>query len=74
MKIIRHQPADGKPPRITCTGCGKRTPEAGIAVKEEAVEKGWGPDGPVTVIDMEDALSLCEDCVTALQRSEAVAS
>jgi hypothetical protein len=74
MRTIRGKPAVGKPRKIICTGCDKRAAEAGIAVKEEAVETGWaaGPgfDGPVTMIDDEDAYPLCEDCVTALERGE----
>jgi hypothetical protein len=79
MRIIRGRPATGKPPKITCTGCGKRAFEAGIAVHEAAVEQGYGvaaegsglPSGPMTMIDDEDAYPLCEDCVTALKRGEA---
>jgi hypothetical protein len=76
MRVIRGRPATGKPPKIICTGCGKRAPEAGIAVKPEAVEEGYvigsGVDGPVTMIDdEEDIYPLCEDCVTALERASA---
>lgn len=31
MKVIRGTPTTGKPPMITCTGCGKRAREADIA-------------------------------------------
>jgi hypothetical protein len=75
MKIFRAPLEGGKPPKIICTGCGKRAPEAGVAVKEEHVETGWGSgsgfDGPMTTFDEDDAHPLCEDCVTALERGEA---
>ncbi len=71
MKVIRGEPA-GKPHKITCTGCGKKAFEAGIAVSETAAEegKGYGPDGPILMIDEDDAHPLCEECVTALLRKE----
>ncbi len=46
MKIIRGMPATGKPPKIICTGCGKRADEAGVlAVPDDANIKFHGPDG-----------------------------
>jgi hypothetical protein len=70
MKIIRGKPATGNPPKIICTGCGKRADEAGIAVPTLAVEKGYRGDGPVMMIDEDQVQPLCEDCVAALLRSE----
>jgi hypothetical protein len=71
MRIIRGQPATGKPPMIVCDGCGKRAPEAGIAVSASTPVRGYGPDGPVMAIeDDESAQRLCEQCVTALERAE----
>jgi hypothetical protein len=77
MGIIRGQPASGKPRRIVCTGWGKRAAEAGVAVRESAVEEGYGvgfegsglPSGPMMMIDDEDAHPLCEECVTAWERA-----
>jgi hypothetical protein len=82
MKVIRSAPASGKSPKIICTGCGKKAVEAGIAVKPEAIEKGYSvaakgsglPEGPMMMIDDDDAYPLCEDCVTALLRKEEVAA
>jgi hypothetical protein len=83
MKIIRAKPAIGKPPKIICTGCGKRAAEAGIAVRESAIERGYGvavdkslglPEGPMMMIEDEDIHPLCEDCITALERGEEVRS
>ena len=75
MRIIRGQPASGKPPRITCTGCGKRAIEAGIAVPDDAVEQGegYGPDGPAqfAIVDPDDEQPLCEVCCTTLLRGRA---
>ncbi len=68
MKIIRGKPATGKPPKIICTGCGKRADEAGVAVRDSAVEKGYGSDGPVMMIDEDEVQPLCEGCVTILLR------
>ena len=74
MKIIRGKPA-GKPHAIVCTGCGKKTFEAGIAVKDEDVKEGWcaGHDfnGPIVAIEG-DYLPLCEECVTVLLRNERI--
>jgi hypothetical protein len=82
MKIFRSNPAMGKPRKIKCTGCGKRAFEAGFAVKPEAIEEGYGagvedsglPEGPVMIIDGDDAHPLCEECVTALLRDEDAAA
>ena len=72
MRIFRSEPATGKPRKITCTGCGKKAFEAGIAVPYSAVEKGYGvePDESVMMIDEDQVQPLCEDCVTALLRGE----
>jgi hypothetical protein len=70
MKIIRGKPASGKPPKIICTGCGKRADEAGIALPELAVEKGYGADGPVMIVEDDQMQPLCEDCLTALERGD----
>jgi hypothetical protein len=71
MKIIRGKPATGKPPKIICAGCGKRADEAGVAVPDAAAEEGhgYGPDGPIMLINEDDMQPLCEDCVTALERT-----
>ncbi len=79
MKIIRSKPAKGKPPKIICTGCGKRAREAGVAVPDDAVGKIVGPDvvhGPDeplkvgAIIDEDDIQPLCEDCLAVLERAE----
>jgi hypothetical protein len=72
MKIFRSEPATGKPHKITCTGCGKKAFEAGIAVPYLAVEKGYGvePDESVLMIDEDQVQPLCEECVAALLRDE----
>src|SRR5204862_1120491 len=49
----------GKPPTITCSGCGRRAPEAGIAVRDSAVATAHGPDP-------DKRMALCEDCLAAL--------
>ena len=67
MKIIRGTPASGKPLRITCSGCGKRAPEAGIAVSPDAAEEGHSSIGPVTIIDEDETYPLCEACCSALE-------
>lgn len=79
MRIIRSKPATGKPPKIICTGCGKRGREAGVAVPELAVEKAHGtefqgPDGPVgasVIIDEDETQPLCEACLSTLERGQA---
>jgi hypothetical protein len=80
MKVIRGKPATGKPPKIICTGCGKRANEAGIAVRESAIERGYGvavdkshglPGGELMMIDEDDVHPLCEECVTKLERGDA---
>jgi hypothetical protein len=70
MRIIRGRPATGKAPKIVCTGCGKRAAEAGVAVPDLADEKGYSRDGPIRMIDEDEAQPLCEDCVTALERAD----
>lgn len=76
MRIIRGRPASGKPNIIVCTGCGKRAPEAGIAIKDDAEVDGWGPDGPVIMIDEDEVAChpLCEDCVAVLCEQGGAAS
>ncbi len=68
MRIIRGKPANGKPRKIKCTGCGKRAVEAGIAVPDDCIEQGYGADGPVQIAIFEEGQDqpLCESCVEAL--------
>jgi hypothetical protein len=71
MKVIRGRPTTGNPPKIICSGCGRRAEEAGIAVPESAAEQGYsvgpGVDGPVTMVEEDDRMQpLCEDCLAAL--------
>ena len=86
MRIIRGVPAVGKPRKITCTGCGKRASEAGIAVHPDAVEEGYGAvcdeqtcaemglrTGRMTMIDDDDAHPLCEACCSAMEQGNSVA-
>ena len=71
MKVIRCAPATGKPPKIICTGCGKRATEAGSAYPDDAAERFEGSDGLSGImIDTEDLQPLCETCVTAMLDGE----
>jgi hypothetical protein len=72
MRIIPGEPAVGKPPKIICTGCGKRAFEAGIAVAEDAVEENEdaGIGDVYMAIEEKDVHPLCAECVTALLRGE----
>jgi hypothetical protein len=48
-----------------------RADEAGIAVRESAIERGYGPEGEEwMMIDGDDEHPLCEECVTALERGQ----
>lgn len=75
MKIIRGKPATGKPPMITCSGCGNRAREAGIAIPDdETVGKIHGPDVVKgfkigAIIDEDEMQPLCESCLVALERA-----
>lgn len=70
MRIIKGEPAAGKPRKIVCAGCGKRAVEAGIAVPDKAVEEAYGLDGPTVhaIVDEDEVEPLCDRCVTALLR------
>jgi hypothetical protein len=70
MRIIKSEPAAGKPRKIICTGCGKRAVEAGLAVPDHAVEEAYSPDGPTVhaVVGEDEMEPLCDGCVTALLR------
>ena len=46
------------PPRVVCSGCGKRTAEASFAINED-----FGPDGLVRTLEV--AAPLCPACTAA---------
>jgi len=71
MRIIRGVPATGKVPMCTCTGCGKRRPEAGIACAPDAVEKAYSSHGTMLIVDdsEHDTYPLCISCVDAFDKS-----
>ena len=67
MQIIRGETASGIPRRIiTCSGCGKSAPEAGLAVRSDDVEE----NGLMMAINSDDVSPLCEACVSALEVGE----
>ena len=70
MRIIRCGPENGKPPKIVCTGCGKRAAEAGCAIRPEDLETSHSSKGPILMIYDDVSYPLCEDCVTALERAD----
>ena len=70
MRIIRCGPENGKPPKIVCTGCGKRAAEAGCAIRPEDLETSHSSEGPILMIYDDVSYPLCEDCVTALERAD----
>jgi hypothetical protein len=71
MRIIRGKPATGKSSEIVCTGCGKRAAEAGVAVRDLAVETAYGPES-MLMIDENKIQPLCAECVTAWERARPV--
>jgi hypothetical protein len=60
MRIIRCGPENGKPPKIVCTGCGKRAAEAGCAIRPEDLETSHSSDCCGHLMLVEYDLSLRE--------------
>jgi len=70
MRIIRGTPATGKPPKIICTGCGKKAIEAGCAIHDTVFRRFVESSKTFMMIEEDDTQPLCEDCLTALERAD----
>ena len=68
ITLEKHQ----RPRRITCSHCGGASFEAGFAVAQEAVARGWknGRERKTYVDKNAARHPLCNDCIRAMEQGE----